>query len=98
MDDDMEDDPNTVFVVIQEGGASGELYASGHGSVKDAVANQAECAKGAYRTGTIVEVPKALAETEGFWDAIDAVLASMEFEYRGTEEEGEMATKLSARK
>lgn len=53
--------PTPAFVVVQEGGSSGELYIHSSPSEEDAVAFRESCADAAYRTSGVIEVPAALA-------------------------------------
>lgn len=72
-----------AFVVIQEGGSSGEIYVHSHESHADAEDDRIDCAKGAYRTSRIIEIPPALAELgEAFYEVLEQVLeASLKMEY-----------------
>ncbi len=49
-------DTETVYLVVQEGGASNELYLWVGDSAAAAVAYRADCAEGAYRTTEPIEV------------------------------------------
>jgi hypothetical protein len=63
------------YVLIQEGGASDELYIHAHESMEDAEADRVECEEnGAYRTSDILEIPSALADYPGFYEQAEAVL------------------------
>ncbi|WP_342051281.1 MULTISPECIES: hypothetical protein [unclassified Cupriavidus] len=54
--------PQSHFVVIQEGGASTELYVHSLDTAADADDYRADCTRdGAYRTSPWIEVPDALA-------------------------------------
>jgi hypothetical protein len=58
-----------VFVLIQEGGSSMELYIHAHGSLGEADEDRLSCeTNGAYRTSEIVEVAESLADMEGFYE------------------------------
>lgn len=67
-----------VYCLVQEGGSSKELYLLVHATCEKAQAVRVSCAReGAYRTSSIVEVPRSLAHADGFYDAVEAlVLAS----------------------
>lgn len=61
-DSSAEAEDGPAFVVLQEGGSSGEIYASAHSSLEDAEAFRIDCRdSGSYRTSEIFEVPRALA-------------------------------------
>ena len=49
------------FLVVQEGGSSEEIYIHVSNTADEAEAHRIECAKGAYRTSSVFEVPAALA-------------------------------------
>lgn len=55
-----------TFVVIQEGGSSGELYASLFDNKRQVSAYQRSCEKSAYRTTVGVEVPGLIGLLPGF--------------------------------
>lgn len=80
-----------AFVVIQEGGSSGAIYVHSHESHADAEDDRVDCAKGAYRTSRIIEVPPALAELgEAFYEVLEQVLeASLQMEYFELPTEGD---------
>lgn len=64
-----------AFVLIQEGGASTELYLHSHGTLEEAEEDRVSCSKdGAYRTSEIVEVPDDLANYPGFYEAVEELL------------------------
>jgi hypothetical protein len=70
-----------AFLVIQEGGSSAEFYVHAHDSFENAEDDRTDCARDAYRTSPIVEVPGALAaHGEVFYELIeDIIAASQEF-------------------
>lgn len=71
-----------VYCYVQEGGSSTEIYLHTFDTLADAEDGRIECAASAYRTSNIVEVPKKLADQEGFHDTIQEILmASLDFEY-----------------
>lgn len=71
-----------AYIVIQEGGSSTERYVHIHDSEDSAKADRIDCAAAAYRTSDIIKVPKALANQEGFLDAVVAVVqATLSFDY-----------------
>lgn len=54
------------FVVIQEGGSSGEVYVHTLNSRAHATAYRASAGEGAYRTSAVVEVPASLLDHPDF--------------------------------
>jgi hypothetical protein len=77
----------SVFVVVQEGGSSTELYVQQFDSSDAAHDYRVDCWKnGAYRTSPIVEVPRTLADHPGFDDAVQELLKAVQ-EVEGVEEE-----------
>jgi hypothetical protein len=64
------------YVLVQEGGASNELYLHAHQSAGEAEADRVNCAlDGAYRTSPVVEVSAVLAAVgEDFYTAIESIL------------------------
>ena len=51
-----------LFLVIQEGGSTGEVYLHPHGSVEEAKDDMESCNEAAYRTVGPIEVPPALTK------------------------------------
>lgn len=81
-EDDEPDEAKTVFVLIQEGGSSAELYVHVRDTLQAAEAHRRECARASYRTSEPVEFPARLFETPGFLDAIQAlVVGGLRCEY-----------------
>ncbi|MEX3984320.1 hypothetical protein AB4Y45_35775 [Paraburkholderia sp. EG287A] len=77
----------SVFVVIQEGGTSTELYVQQFDSQDSAHDYRVECwSSGAYRTSPIVEVPRSLADHPAFDDVVQELLKATQ-EFDGVEEE-----------
>lgn len=69
---------NKAYAVIQEGGSSTELYLHAHDSKEAAEQDRVDCAKGAYRTGDIVEIPGVLnALSESFYGTVDGIIDSL---------------------
>lgn len=63
--------PPPAFVLVQEGGSSTEYYIHAWDTQSQAEQDRINCAKnGAYRTSDIVEVPGAIANQPGFYDAV----------------------------
>ena len=67
-----------AFVVVQEGGSSGETYVHAHTSRRAAEKDRRDCENaGSYRTGPVVEVPGAMAAfQEAFYLAAEAIASS----------------------
>lgn len=64
-------DPKPAFVLIQEGGSSTEHYVHAWDTQGEAEQDRINCTKdGSYRTSEIVEVPGAIANQPGFYDAV----------------------------
>lgn len=72
-----------VYVLIQEGGSSTELYAHAHNTLADAKADRVSCARdGSYRTSRIVPVPADLANHPQFYDIVEQLVrASLALSY-----------------
>ncbi|MBK3780034.1 hypothetical protein G3A43_07175 [Paraburkholderia aspalathi] len=69
--------PETVFVVIQEGGSSNELYLHEHDSQAAANEHRLVCwDDGAYKTSPVVEVPASLAEHPDFASVAEKLLVA----------------------
>jgi hypothetical protein len=52
-----------IYLVVQEGGSSTEIYLHTHDTLKESNADRKDCSKnGAYRTSVPVEVPQALTK------------------------------------
>lgn len=68
-----------VYVLIQEGGSSAELYLHAHHTFEDAEDDRESCAdNGAYRTSsTIVEVPASLANHPAFYEIAEKLLGAV---------------------
>jgi len=69
---DAQDD--IVYVLVQEGGASDELYIHAHPSPGEAEDDRHSCAEAAYRTSDILSVPRSLADQPGFYEILEDVL------------------------
>ncbi|KVP65670.1 hypothetical protein WJ97_11625 [Burkholderia ubonensis] len=66
-----------VYVLIQEGGTSFELYIHAHGSREEAEDDRVSCEdNGAYRTSDIIEVPSSLADQPGFYELAEQLVCS----------------------
>lgn len=63
-----------VYLVIQEGGSSTELYLRAHASRELAEEDRIRCAAGAFRTSPVVAIPRAVADTPGFLEAVEMAL------------------------
>ncbi len=74
----IQDIPSPVFVLIQEGGASDELYVHAHSSEADARNDRANCTSdGAYRTSEIIKVsPLIAALGEEFYLSVELLISA----------------------
>jgi hypothetical protein len=69
---------SNVFVLIQEGGTSLELYVHAHGSRGEADEDRLSCENdGAYRTSEILEVPESLANLAGFYEFAEQLVCTV---------------------
>lgn len=69
-------EPADAWVLIQEGGSSFERYLHAHDSEEAAEADRIDCARdGGYRTSPVLRVSGALADTPGFYEAVEASLS-----------------------
>lgn len=66
-----------VFVVVQRGGSSRELYVHEQPSREEALAFRESAARAAYETSPPIEVPAALASSEGFYDVLEGIVHGM---------------------
>lgn len=64
----------TVHVVIQEGGATGELYVNGYDTRADAEAFRTSAADAAYLTSEVIPVPMSLANHPRFFEVTQALI------------------------
>jgi hypothetical protein len=65
-----------VHLYVQEGGSSFEAYVSAWPTKREAEAGRRDCAKGSYRTTSVMTFPRALADTPGFYEALETVLTT----------------------
>lgn len=64
-----------VYVLVQEGGSSSELYLHAHATLEDAEADRVSCAEhGSYRTSSVVEVPADLAAHPRFYEVVEQLV------------------------
>ena len=65
-----------VFILIQEGGSSTELYIHSHDSKEEAEEDRISCARdGAYRTSEVIELPGPVAALgEAFYEVAEELL------------------------
>lgn len=72
-----------VYLLVQEGGTSSELYVHAWDTLEDAEQDRIDCAAdGAYRTSEIVEAPASLANHPEFFNVVEELLkASCDLEY-----------------
>lgn len=70
-------DPKPAFVLIQEGGSSTEYYVHAWDTRTEAEQDRINCTRdGSYRTSEIVEVPGAIANQPGFYDAVAEIVSA----------------------
>jgi len=64
-----------VYVLVQEGGSSHELYVHAWDSREDAEQDRINCTRdGAYRTSPVIEVPRDLADHPEFYAVLEETL------------------------
>lgn len=65
--------PAVVYALIQEGGASDELYLHVHDTLEEAEADRRDCGDdGAYRTTNPIEFPEGTD-----WDAVESLVQAI---------------------
>ena len=64
----------TCFVVIQEGGSTGELYLNAYDTIEEAESFRRSCAEAAYQTSEPLEVPVDLADHPEFNNIAEALI------------------------
>ena len=52
-----------LYLVIQQGGSSSELYVHPHNTLKEARTDMKSCAEAAYNTAGPIEIPQALTKS-----------------------------------
>lgn len=93
-------EPKPAFVLVQEGGSSTEMYVHAWDSLAEAEQDRINCTKdGSYRTSEIVEVPGAIANQPGFFEAVEDIVkaASQTLDYVEVPDEGEGPDPVFAR-
>jgi hypothetical protein len=74
--------PKNLYLVIQQGGSSTEMYVHPHNSLKEAKADKKSCAKASYNTSEPIVIPESLSglitamnkDTEGeLWELLETV-------------------------
>jgi hypothetical protein len=66
---------DTVYLIVQEGGSSSELYVHAWDTRKDAEQDRIDCASdGAYRTSKVVEAPADLVNHPEFYSVVEDLL------------------------
>lgn len=75
--------PKSDYAVVQEGGSSVEIYLHSHDNEAAAQSDRVSCAKAAYRTSEIIEIPASVAALgERFYEAAEELLkASLDVDY-----------------
>ena len=66
-----------VYLIVQEGGTTGELYVHTHNNRRSAEKDRVSCAGAGYRTTPVIRVPRALADTPRFYEILEAVARSV---------------------
>ncbi len=54
--------PTELFVVVQEGGSTGELYVHGYDDADKAQSSADQMQKDSYRTTEVIQVPDVIAK------------------------------------
>jgi hypothetical protein len=67
-------DPEVVWVTIQQGGSTRELYIHEHDTQEDADKFRRSCEKASYSTTPSHPVPKSLADHPAFNEALEEIL------------------------
>lgn len=72
------DSEDVVYILVQEGGSSGELYIHTHDTRADAEASRVSCRdEGSYRTSKdIIEVPVSLANHPMFYEFAEMLVGA----------------------
>lgn len=65
------------FLVIQEGGASNELYLHAFDTLKDAERYRRKSGKATWRTGPVIEAPLSLIDHPGFFEVVERLFDSI---------------------
>lgn len=64
-----------VYLLVQEGGTSSELYVHAWDTLEAAEQDRIDCAAdGAYRTSEIVEAPASLVDHPDFYSVVEELL------------------------
>lgn len=76
------DQTTDVFLYVQEGGSSTEIYVHAFDSEEQAIAGRKSCAEAAYRTSEIIKAPASLVAHPAFMDVMQGLLsASLSVDY-----------------
>lgn len=71
-----------VFLYVQEGGSSTELYLHAFDTKAQAIAGRESCAEAAYRTSEIIKAPASLVDHPAFMNVVqDLLTASLSVAY-----------------
>lgn len=71
-----------VFLYVQEGGSSTEIYVHAFDSEEQAITGRKSCAEAAYRTSEIIKAPASLVDHPSFMGVVQALLsASLAVDY-----------------
>ena len=63
-----------VYVYVQEGGSSDELYLSAWSTLEEAEAGRKEAAEHTWRTSPVVAVPERLAQDREFCEIVEELI------------------------
>jgi hypothetical protein len=63
-----------VHLYVQEGGSSMEAYVSAWPTKREAEAGRRDCMRASYRATSVMTFPRKLADTPGFYEAVEEVL------------------------
>jgi|GEM_PF-5890821 len=64
-----------VYLLIQEGGSSMELYVHAWDTYEEAKQDRIDCARdGAYATSEVIDVPASLADHPDFYEVVEDLL------------------------
>lgn len=71
-----------VFLYVQEGGSSTEIYLHSFDTEEQAIAGRKSCAEAAYRTSEIIKAPASLVDHPAFMEVVQGLLsASLSVDY-----------------
>lgn len=65
-----------VYLYVQEGGSSTEIYVHAFDSEEQANAGRKSCAEAAYRTSEIIKAPASLVDHPAFMEVVQGLLSA----------------------